>query len=61
METTKLFWRSDEPNAQCALQRPLPETFESAFSALSIEDFRRKESQIEKELNRKVIKYSGKK
>ena len=55
MEATKLFWRNDEPNAQCASLRPIPDIVETTLPVTSVEDFRKKESQIEKELNRKVI------
>jgi hypothetical protein len=55
LENSKYFWRIDEPNAKCASQRPLESPEEEDIpKSISVEDFRRREIQMERELNRKV-------
>jgi hypothetical protein len=50
----KYFMKNDEPNAECATQRPMPEFLEEAFEQMTTEDFRKKEAMIEFANNRKA-------
>lgn len=56
MEIVKYFWKNDEANAKCATLRPYQDPqSEDIPKLMSVEDFRRREIQMERELNRKVF------
>mmetsp|Transcript_11773 Transcript_11773/g.1753 ORF Transcript_11773/g.1753 Transcript_11773/m.1753 type:complete len:88 (+) Transcript_11773:3-266(+) len=53
LEQVKYFRINDEPNAACASNRPETEYEEYLPKSQSMEDFRKREMLMERELNRK--------
>lgn len=53
--TVKYFLKNDEPNAECASQRPLPEFFEESFERMTTQDYRAKECMMERDSNRRAL------
>ena len=49
----KFFYRNDEPNARCASERP-PEETEAETKLISLDDFRKREDMMTRELSKKV-------
>lgn len=54
LEQVKYFRINDEPNAACASNRPEADHQEYLPKSQSMEDFRKREMLMERELNRKV-------
>lgn len=50
----KFFYRNDEPNASCASERPPPEESETQTKLISLDDFRKREDMMTRELSKKV-------
>lgn len=51
----KLFYRNDEPNAKCASERPPPqEDLDTEKTVMSVDDFRKREDMMTRELSKKV-------
>lgn len=53
--TIRFFYRNDEPNAKCASERPPPEDDnQDEKTLMSVDDFRKREDMMTRELSQKV-------
>lgn len=53
--SARYFYRNDEPNAKCASERAPPEEDSQAEKTLmSVDDFRKREDMMTRELSKKV-------